>query len=223
MEIKLEDSWKLALQHEFNQPYFVDLVQFVKSEYAKLPGKVFPEGKHIFRALDICSLSKVKVVILGQDPYPTKGHAHGLCFSVEKSVQPLPKSLQNIFKERTTDVGLAYPDHGDLTQWAEQGVLLLNTVLTVIEGKPDSHSGKGWERFTDAILKTVSDCTENVVFILWGSKAQAKISLIDQTKHYIIQSVHPSPLSAYRGFFGSKPFSRSNSYLKEKGKTPIEW
>jgi uracil-DNA glycosylase len=168
-------------------------------------------------------LPKVKVVILGQDPYPTKGHAHGLAFSVDKSVKPLPKSLQNIYKELQSDVSITAPLNGELLHWAEQGVLLLNTVLTVHEGRPDSHSGKGWERFTDAVLTAVNRYTENTVFILWGAKAQAKVSLIDLERHFVIQSPHPSPLSAYRGFFGSKPFSRTNAYLINQGKKPIIW
>jgi uracil-DNA glycosylase len=223
MNFTLEKTWEKALSKEFEQDYFNQLFSFVNFEYSKFPDQVFPEEKLIFRAFDLCPLQKVKVVILGQDPYPTKGHAHGLAFSVDKSVKPLPKSLQNIYKELQSDVSIAAPLNGELLHWAEQGVLLLNTVLTVHEGRPDSHSGKGWERFTDAVLTAVNRYTENTVFILWGAKAQAKVSLIDLERHFVIQSPHPSPLSAYRGFFGSKPFSRTNAYLINQGKKPIIW
>lgn len=223
MNLTLEKTWKNTLSAEIERDYFNQLMAFLSSEYGKIPDQVFPEEKFIFRAFDLCPLHKVKVVILGQDPYPTKGHAHGLSFSVDKSVQPLPKSLQNIYKELQSDLSIPVPINGELFQWAEQGVLLLNTVLTVQEGLPDSHSGKGWERFTDAALTCVNKHTENTVFIFWGAKAQAKLALIDSDKHLVIQSPHPSPLSAYRGFFGSKPFSRTNVYLIDHGKEPIIW
>jgi uracil-DNA glycosylase len=223
MNLTLEKTWKNALAKEFERDYFNQLMSFVNFEYRKFPDQVFPEEKFMFRAFDLCALQEVKVVILGQDPYPTKGHAHGLAFSVDKSVKPLPKSLQNIYKELQSDISIAAPLNGELLHWAEQGVLLLNTVLTVHEGRPDGHSGKGWERFTDAVLTAVNRHTENTVFILWGAKAQAKAPLIDVDKHFIIQSPHPSPLSAHRGFFGSKPFSRTNAYLIDHGKKPIIW
>jgi uracil-DNA glycosylase len=223
MNLTLEKTWDNALAEEFERDYFNQLMAFLSSVYGTIPDQVFPEEKFIFRAFDLCPLHQVKVVILGQDPYPTKGHAHGLAFSVNKSVQPLPKSLQNIYKELQSDVSIAAPVNGELLHWAEQGVLLLNTALTVHEGRPDSHSGKGWETFTDAVLTAVNRHTENTVFILWGAKAQAKVSLIDLERHFVIQSPHPSPLSAYRGFFGSKPFSRTNAYLIDHGKEPIMW
>jgi uracil-DNA glycosylase len=169
MNLTLEKTWKNALAKEFERDYFNQLMSFVNFEYRKFPDQVFPEEKFMFRAFDLCALQEVKVVILGQDPYPTKGHAHGLAFSVDKSVKPLPKSLQNIYKELQSDVSITAPINGELLHWAEQGVLLLNTVLTVHEGRPDSHSGKGWERFTDAVLTAVNRYTENTVFILWGS------------------------------------------------------
>ena len=223
MNFTLEKTWEKALSKEFERDYYNQLMAYVSSEYSKFPDQVCPKEKFIFRAFDLCTLPKVKVVILGQDPYPTKGHAHGLAFSVDKSVKPFPKSLQNIYKELQSDVSITAPINGELLHWAEQGVLLLNTVLTVHEGRPDSHSGKGWERFTDAVLTAVNRYTENTVFILWGAKAQAKAPLIDVDKHFIIQSPHPSPLSAHRGFFGSKPFSRTNAYLIDHGKKPIIW
>jgi uracil-DNA glycosylase len=223
MNLTLEKTWKNALAEEFERDYFNQLMAFLSSEYDTFPDQVFPEEKFIFRAFDLCPLHMVKVVILGQDPYPTKGHAHGLAFSVNKSVQPLPKSLQNIYKELQSDLSIPVPRNGELLHWAEQGVLLLNTVLTVKEGVPDSHSGKGWERYTDAVLAAVNSHTESTVFILWGAKAQAKVSLIDLDRHFVIQSPHPSPLSAYRGFFGSKPYSRTNAYLINQGREPIIW
>jgi uracil-DNA glycosylase len=223
MEIKLEDSWKKALSNEFEKPYFSALTEFVKNEYRQNPGAVFPKGNEIFRALDLCPLDKVKVVILGQDPYPTRGHAHGLCFSVEEHVRPFPKSLNNIFKEIQTDLGQAFPENGSLIRWAEQGVLLLNATLTVLEGRPESHAGKGWEQFTDAVIRELNERREGVVYMLWGSKAQMKASIVDVSKNLILKTVHPSPLSAHRGFFGSKHFSQANTYLVSKGKSAIVW
>jgi uracil-DNA glycosylase len=223
MDIKLEESWKSALSAEFEKPYFKQLVQFVKNEYATKPDKIFPKGSEMFRALDLCPMNKVKVVILGQDPYPTRGHAHGLCFSVEEHVKPFPKSLINIFKEIEDDLGKPFPQNGSLIRWAEQGVLLLNAVLTVEEGKPESHARRGWEQFTDEVIKQLNARTQGVVYLLWGSKAQEKAAHVDSSKNFILKTVHPSPLSAYRGFLGSKHFSKANEYLVKIGKEPINW
>jgi uracil-DNA glycosylase len=223
MEVKMEDSWKLVLQEEFSKPYFTELTNFVKEQYSLKPGAIFPKGDQIFRALNTCPLKNVKVVILGQDPYPTRGHAHGLCFSVEENVKPFPKSLVNIFKEIESDLGQAFPENGSLVRWAEQGVLLLNAVLTVEEGMPESHARKGWEQLTDAIISALNNNSEHVVYLLWGSKAQEKASQVDSSKNLILKTVHPSPLSAYRGFLGCKHFSKTNEYLLENGKSPIIW
>lgn len=219
----MEDSWKKVLQEEFSKPYFTELTNFVKEQYRLKPGSIFPKGDQIFRALNTCPLKNVKVVILGQDPYPTRGHAHGLCFSVEESVKPFPKSLVNIFKEIESDLGQAFPENGSLVRWAEQGVLLLNAVLTVEEGAPESHARKGWEQLTDAIISALNNNSEHVVYLLWGSKAQEKASQVDSSKNLILKTVHPSPLSAYRGFLGCKHFSKTNEYLLENGKSPIIW
>jgi uracil-DNA glycosylase len=221
--MKLEESWMKALQNEFEQPYFLTLLAFVRQEYSSQPNAVFPEGKFIFRAFDLCPLDQVKVVILGQDPYPTKGHAHGLCFSVEEHFKPLPKSLQNIYKELYNDLGKPISSNGSLMSWAEQGVLLLNSVLTVAEGKPESHVGKGWEVFTDAVLKVLSEHKNEIVYLLWGAKAQQKACFLDQSENLVLKTVHPSPLSAHRGFIGCGHFSKTNAYLKQKGKAPINW
>ena len=223
MEINIEKSWKNVLNDEFEKPYFQHLISQVKSAYHNHPNAIFPKGSQIFRAFDLCPIGEVRVVILGQDPYPTRGHAHGLCFSVESNVRPLPKSLQNIFKEMKEDLGVEIPVHGDLSHWANQGVLLLNSVLTVQEGLANSHKDFGWQIFTDKVIQTVSEKCENVVFILWGASAISKTVLIDQRRHKILSSVHPSPLSAHRGFFGSKPFSSTNAYLKLVGKREINW
>jgi len=223
MEIQLEQSWKDALNAEFNKSYFLDLVAFVKSEYKSKKGNIFPKGDQIFRALNDCPLSDVKVVILGQDPYPTRGNAHGLCFSVEEDVRPFPKSLVNIFKEIEADLGIPFPENGSLVRWAKQGVLLLNAVLTVEEGKPESHARKGWEQFTDAVISAVNKSNSQVVYLLWGSKAQEKAAQVDSANNLILKTVHPSPLSAYRGFFGCKHFSETNNYLVSNGKIPINW
>ena len=223
MEVKMEDSWKLVLQEEFSKPYFTELTNFVKEQYRLKPGSIFPKGDQIFRALNTCPLKNVKVVILGQDPYPTRGHAHGLCFSVEESVKPFPKSLVNIFKEIESDLGQAFPENGSLVRWAEQGVLLLNAVLTVEEGMPESHARKGWEQLTDAIISALNNNSDHVVYLLWGSKAQEKASQVDSSKNLILKTVHPSPLSSYRGFLGCKHFSKTNEYLLENGKSPIIW
>lgn len=223
MEVKIEGSWKNALEHSFNQPYFHELIKFVKQEYAQFPESVFPKGSQIFRAFDSCPFDQLKVVILGQDPYPSRGHAHGLCFSCDTQVRPLPKSLQNIYKELESDLGVKAPLSGDLNHWAEQGVLLLNSILTVREGQPLSHANRGWERFTDEVIETINQKKERVIFILWGSPAQQKGSRIDESKHLVLKAPHPSPLSAYRGFFGSRPFSKVNLELEKMGKTGIAW
>lgn len=223
MKVSIDPSWEKALQKSFDAPYFENLVQFVKQEYAQYPSHIFPEGKYIFRAFDSCPFDQLKVVILGQDPYPTRGHAHGLCFSCDAHVRPLPKSLQNIFKELETDLGIKAPENGDLNHWAKQGVLLLNSLLTVREGQPLSHANRGWEKFTDEVIETINNEREGIIFVLWGSPAQAKASRVDTNKHIILKAPHPSPLSAHRGFFGSKPFSKINEVLIQQGKTPIKW
>ena len=220
MQVKIEKSWQEVLQTEFDKPYFENLVGFVKQEYAS--NTIFPPAGQIFNAFNTCPFNNVKVVILGQDPYHGPGQAHGLCFSVNDGIQ-FPPSLQNIFKEITSDLGIPAPKTGNLTRWAEQGVLLLNATLTVRASQAGSHQGKGWEEFTDAVIKTISEKAENVVFILWGSYAIKKKSLINASKHCILTAPHPSPLSSYRGFFGCKHFSQTNTYLTSKGKQPIEW
>ncbi len=223
MEVKIEASWKDQLSNEFEKDYFKSLIEFVKSEYATHKDGIFPKGNEIFKAFDACPFDQVKVVILGQDPYPTRGHAHGLCFSVEPHVRPLPKSLNNIYKELETDLGIAPRDNGDLRHWADQGVFMLNSVLTVREGEANSHKNKGWEKFTDAVIEKLAEKREGIVYILWGSKAQEKGRVVNASKNKIITSPHPSPLSSYRGFFGSKPFSQTNAYLTSIGKEPIRW
>jgi uracil-DNA glycosylase len=220
MDVKIASTWKERLSAQFEQPYFHDLTNFVKQEY--LTGVVYPPGKEIFRAFDRCDFNAIKVVIIGQDPYHGPGQANGLCFSVRDGVR-LPPSLVNIFKEIQKDLGKPIPSSGDLERWADQGVLLLNATLTVRAGTPGSHQNKGWETFTDAIIKTISDEKENVVFLLWGAYAQKKGEVIDRSKHLVLMSAHPSPFSADRGFFGSKPFSKTNGYLKSKGIPEIDW
>ncbi len=220
--VKLEPSWLAQIGAEFDKPYMAELKQFLIDERAQ--GKtILPPASLWFNAMNSMPFDKLKVVILGQDPYPTPGHAHGLCFSVMPEVKPLPKSLLNINTELKDDLGIDNSHNGYLQSWADQGVLLLNAVLTVEQGKPNSHQGRGWETFTDAIIQTINDQKEHVVFILWGAYAQKKAAHIDTRKHHIIKSPHPSPLSAYRGFFGSKPFSRTNQYLQAHGQTPINW
>jgi len=220
--INLEATWQDVLKDEFHKPYMKELQRYLLKE--KDEGKqIFPEESLWFNTLNSTPLGKVKVVILGQDPYPTLGHAHGLCFSVLPEVKPLPKSLQNINKELMDDLNINNSHTGYLQSWADQGVLLLNAVLTVEAGKANAHQGKGWERFTDKIVEIVNEKCDNVVFILWGGYAQKKGGSIDTTKHMIIKSPHPSPLSAYRGFWGSKPFSRTNQFLKEHEKKEINW
>ncbi|MEO5945496.1 MAG: uracil-DNA glycosylase [Chitinophagaceae bacterium] len=221
MDVKIEDSWKKMLKEEFATNNFQQIPEHIKIE--KLQGKIiYPPGSLIFNAFNTTPIKKVKVVILGQDPYHGKGQAHGLCFSVQNGVPP-PPSLLNIFKELQDDIGITIPDHGNLTKWAEQGVFLLNASLTVRAGEPMSHSKIGWATFTDAVIKTISSKKKNVVFLLWGKFAQEKRVLIDQSKHCILRSVHPSPLSAYGGFFGCKHFSKTNEYLVSKGMDPIDW
>lgn len=220
MDVKIEESWKKALADEFNKPYFEQLTAFVKSEYATTT--VYPEGKNIFNAFNLCPLPNVKVVIIGQDPYHEPRQAHGLCFSVQDGVE-FPPSLQNIFKEIESDLGTPVPQSGNLERWARQGVFLLNSILTVRAHQAASHANKGWETFTDEVIKQISDKTENVVFMLWGNYAKVKGKVIDTKKHLILNTVHPSPLSVYRGFFGCKHFSRANEYLTAHGKTPINW
>lgn len=220
MNVKLEESWKKRLLEEFEKPYFHQLVEFVKAEYAN--NTIYPPAKEIFKAFDSCSFDDIKVVIIGQDPYHGPGQANGLCFSVRPGV-PMPPSLVNIFKERKSDLGKAMPPNGDLTNWAEQGVLLLNATLTVAAKSPGSHQKKGWEEFTDAVIQKLSDEKENIVFILWGAYAQKKGAVIDRQKHFVIESPHPSPFAAHRGFFGSKPFSKTNEYLKSQNLSTIDW
>ena len=220
MNVKIEQSWKEALSTEFDKDYFIKLTDFVRNEY--ISGKrIFPEPKNIFNAFNLCPLSKVKVVIIGQDPYHEPGQAHGLCFSVLPPT-PIPPSLQNIYKEIESDLGHKSATNGDLTHWAEQGVLLLNSTLTVRAHAAASHTGRGWEEFTDSVIRTISK-QENIVYILWGSHAQKKASFVNPEKNLILKSVHPSPLSAYRGFFGCKHFSKANEYLLKHNKTPIDW
>lgn len=220
MEVSIESSWKEKLKKEFEEPYFKELAAFVKTEYAKTT--VYPHPKNIFKAFELTPFDSVKVVILGQDPYHGPRQAHGLSFSVVEGVQN-PPSLQNIFKEIETDLGKPFLHVGDLSRWAIQGVLLLNATLTVRAGAANSHQGKGWERFTDAVIQTLSDEREGLVFILWGNYARKKGTHIDRTKHLVIESAHPSPLSAYNGFFGSKPFSKTNEYLETHGLHGIDW
>lgn len=216
----LHNSWQSILADEFEKEYYQHLRGFLKTEYAQ--HTVFPNMYHIFEALELTPYEKVKVVILGQDPYHGPNQAHGLAFSVQPGVK-IPPSLRNIYKEMESDLGIPPVDHGNLTSWAEQGVLLLNTVLTVRNGEAYSHRGKGWEEFTDAIIKKINERTDPVIFILWGKPAQAKEKMIDTSRHIIIKSPHPSPLSASRGFFGSKPFSKANDALIALGKAPINW
>ena len=222
-QIQIDETWRAVLAAEFEKPYFVELIQKVRAAYQEKPQQIFPKGAQIFRAFDACPFHQVKVVILGQDPYPTKGHAHGLCFSVEPNVRPLPKSLNNIFKELQADLGVPFPENGNLIAWAQQGVLLLNSVLTVEEGLPDSHKNFGWETFTDAVIAQINAQKNNVVFILWGAKAAQKASFIDNSKHLILKSVHPSPLSAHRGFFGCRHFSKTNAFLRMTQQQEIQW
>lgn len=220
MNVRIEPSWKAVLKDEFEKSYFENLVDFVKQEYKTQT--IFPPASKIFTAFDRCSFDKVKVVIIGQDPYHGRGQANGLCFSVADNI-PFPPSLQNIFKELKDDTGTEIPNSGNLEKWADQGVLLLNATLTVRESQAASHQNRGWEEFTDSVINKLSNEKKNLVFILWGSYAQKKGAVIDRSKHFIIQSPHPSPLSAYRGFFGSKPFSKTNEFLKSVQIDEIKW
>jgi uracil-DNA glycosylase len=219
--IALQDSWKAALESEFSSPYMQQLKAFLLER--KEAGKhIFPKGSEYFRALDLTPLEDVKVVILGQDPYHGAGQAHGLCFSVRPGIR-IPPSLVNIYKEMESDLGIKRASHGFLEHWAKQGVLLLNSVLTVEEAQAASHQGKGWEQFTDAVIRKVNEECEHVVFILWGSYAQRKAAFVDGTRNLVLKAPHPSPLSAHNGFFGSKPFSKANAYLQSHGRAPIDW
>lgn len=220
MDVKIESSWKEILQDEFEKPYFSILTSFVKKEYSEQ--RIFPPAKLIFNAFDLCPFKQIKVVILGQDPYHGLGQAHGLCFSVNEGIQ-FPPSLVNIFKEIQRDLGKAIPQSGNLEHWARQGVFLLNATLTVREGQAGSHQNKGWEEFTDRVIKEISDRKEHVVFMLWGSYAQKKGAVIDPKKHLILKTSHPSPLSVYRGFDGCGHFRAANEYLQSKGETEIDW
>lgn len=220
MDIRIAPSWKIRLSDEFTKPYFSNLVDFVKQEYNSQT--IYPPGKEIFQAFDCCDFSNTKVVIIGQDPYHGAGQANGLCFSVRDGVR-IPPSLVNIFKEIKQDLGKPIPASGDLTRWAKQGVLLLNATLTVRSSAPGSHQNKGWENFTDAVIKKLSEEKEHVVYLLWGAYAQKKGEIIDRSKNLVLMSAHPSPFSADRGFFGCKHFSKTNEYLKSKGLKEIDW
>ncbi len=221
MDVKIHPSWKRHLEGEFEQPYFKELTDFVKNEYKS--EVVYPPPKYIFRAFELCPFEEVKIIILGQDPYHGPRQAMGLSFAVEDGI-PLPPSLKNIFKEVEADIGGALThSSGNLSRWAKQGVLLLNATLTVRAHLAGSHQGKGWEQFTDAVIKALSEKREHLVFILWGNYAKAKGAHIDRSRHLVIESAHPSPFSAYNGFFGSKPFSKANDYLMKHGEEPIDW
>lgn len=220
MNVRIESSWHTQLAAEFDKPYFAALTAFVRSEYTA--GTCYPPGKLIFNAFNLCPFDKVKAVIIGQDPYHEPGQAHGLCFSVNDGVR-FPPSLVNIFSEISSDLGKPAPQSGSLVRWAEQGVLLLNATLTVRAHQAGSHQRRGWEEFTDAAIRALSAGREHIVFILWGSYAQGKAQLIDASKHLILRSVHPSPLSAHRGFFGNRHFSKCNRYLQSNGIEPIDW
>lgn len=220
MDVKIEPSWKRALAAEWDKPYFKSLTDFVRAEYGTK--QCFPPARRIFAAFDACPFEDVKVVILGQDPYHDVGQANGLSFSVNPGM-PFPRSLVNIFRELHDDIGCPMPVDGDLSRWARQGVLMLNSTLTVEAHRPTSHNGRGWEEFTDEVIMRLAQDREHLVFILWGSYAARKGAFIDRNRHCVITSPHPSPLSASRGFFGSKPFSRANDYLLAHGLTPINW
>lgn len=220
MNVQIETSWKERLADEFEKPYFKELTDFVRQEYRTQV--CYPPGNLIFNAFNLCPFDQVKVVIIGQDPYHGPGQAHGLCFSVNDGI-PFPPSLQNIFKEIQADLGKEVPVSGNLTRWAEQGVLLLNATLTVRAHQAASHQRHGWEEFTDAVIRKLSQERDHLVFILWGAYAQKKGAVIDRERHLVLTSAHPSPLSAYHGFFGNKHFSLTNAYLEQYGKTPINW
>ncbi|MBO7197298.1 MAG: uracil-DNA glycosylase [Tidjanibacter sp.] len=220
MNVRINEEWKELLAEEFESPYFAELTAFVRDEYAR--GVVYPAGRNIFRALDLCPPSKVKVVIIGQDPYHGEGQANGLCFSVNEGV-PFPPSLRNIFKEIAADLGKPIPTSGNLDRWAEQGVLLLNATLTVRAHQAASHTGRGWERFTDAVVRRLAERREGIVYMLWGAYAQRKGAIVDGERNLVLRCAHPSPLSAHNGFFGSRHFSQANAYLTSRGEHPIEW
>jgi uracil-DNA glycosylase len=222
VNLDLPKSWRDAVGAEFDKPYFKSLAKFVDDERQAFPSGIYPAADQVFAALQLTPFDKVSVLLLGQDPYPGEGMAHGLCFSVDNAVQKLPASLKNIFKELESDLGIPIPRSGCLTAWAQQGVLLLNTILTLRAGEPMSHKGKGWETFTDEIIRQVSGKSDPVVFVLWGRPAQSKIKLIDSARHTIIQAAHPSPLSC-KAFFGSRPFSTINKALRAAGKPEIDW
>ena len=220
-DVKIGESWKAPLAAEFTSPYMAELKAFLLEQ--KQEGRrIFPRGAEYFRALDLTPLDEVRVVILGQDPYHGEGQAHGLCFSVQPGVR-IPPSLVNIYKEMQEDLGIPPARHGFLEHWARQGVLLLNSVLTVEMGRAASHQGRGWERFTDAVIRAVNEQEKPVVFILWGSYAQKKAAFVDRSRHLVLRSPHPSPLSAHNGFFGTRPFSKANEFLEKHGRTPIDW
>ena len=220
MNVKIEQSWKERLADEFQKPYFRQITEFIREEYRR--STIYPRGNHIFNAFEHCPFDKVKVVLLGQDPYHEPGQAHGLCFSVQEGI-PFPPSLINIFKEIESDLGKPMPKSGDLTRWADQGVLLLNATLTVRAHAAGSHQNKGWETFTDAVIDRLNSERNHIVYLLWGSYAQRKGSFINAARNLVLKSAHPSPLSAYRGFFGNRHFSQTNDYLIASGQTPIEW
>jgi uracil-DNA glycosylase len=220
MDVKIETTWKSKFKEEFEKEYFTKLSEFVRDEYKK--NTIYPPGSLIFNAFNLCPFDQVKAVIIGQDPYHGPGQAHGLCFSVREGIG-FPPSLINIFKEIELDLGLSRPQSGNLERWAAQGVLLLNATLTVREHQAGSHQNRGWEQFTDNVISIINKESLNIVFFLWGAYAQKKGESIDRTKHLVLESVHPSPLSASRGFFGNKHFSKCNNYLKENGIVPIDW
>lgn len=220
MNVKIERSWKALLKEEFNKEYFLELTDFIRQEYKKKP--ICPEPQNIFKAFDLCPVADVKVVILGQDPYHTKGVANGLAFSTNPELR-VPPSLQNIYKEIYADIGTPISKNPDLSRWVKQGVLLLNATLSVQQGLAGSHQKKGWEDFTDEAIRQISLHKKNLVFLLWGAYAQQKLSLIDTSKHLVLASAHPSPFSAHKGFFGNKHFSKTNSYLVENGIEAINW
>lgn len=220
MPINIHGSWKKVLGDEFSKPYFTELTDFVRSEYKTKT--VYPPPKLIFNAFDSCPFERVKVVIIGQDPYHGAGQAHGLCFSVQEGVRT-PPSLKNIYKELKEDTGKEIPNHGNLQHWADQGVLMLNATLTVLAKQAGSHQKKGWEQFTNAAIQKLSDEREGLVFLLWGNYARQKGTIIDRSKHYVLESAHPSPFSAHSGFFGNKHFSKTNDYLLSRLEPPIEW
>lgn len=219
-DVKIAPSWKEKLNGEFSKAYFLQLIEFVRNEYKTQT--IFPPAREIFRAFDCCDFDQVKVVIIGQDPYHGAGQANGLCFSVRPEVK-MPPSLVNIFKEIQSDLGKPFPPNGDLERWAKQGVLLLNATLTVRASSAGSHQNKGWEEFTDSVIREISENKTNVVFLLWGAYAQKKGAIIDRTKHLVLASAHPSPFSVHNGFFGNKHFSKTNEYLRSKGVKEIEW